>query len=115
LETKGFSVIEVKDIYDNIHARCPRCGGAWINDLSGIECEKSQCIYAIRSVVNKSKHIFTLTISSDNKKYFIEWWLNGCIISFKENDKWIGEDLQLNCPLPYNITFERIKKLIIFT
>jgi hypothetical protein len=115
--------MKVIDINNNIHNVCPRCGGAWLQGTNGIECvnmnnvisSTSLCMTAVSSVsLPRNTMLLCALLSYNDILYMIEWREDRCIITSRRDNQW-GYSNDILPILPYDISIDRLRTLLLFS
>ena len=118
-------MISVKDMNDNIHNACPRCGKDWlilqkkpVPDQPGWLPEHVFCSDSV-NLESGSCDMMAVIDNYSTKKYFLcaqldnefslDWDYKGCILHSSISDT----NMKI-VTLPFNITIERLKIILPF-
>lgn len=100
--------ISIRDLNNNVHKFCPRCGSQW-KDLSAPEyffCDNDECgMMACQQTVNPATYFLTVDIEG----YNVYWYNDGCMI-----DR--GSNILCHAPnLPFDISYNKLKMYLVFS
>jgi hypothetical protein len=112
-------VPSITDVNGTTHENCPRCGGAWINEISNnimepdFKCELDNCIRCYNTVwMLANQYQLECYIFDTPNFYKISWHSGFCEVSmpFQINSKITKLPL-----LSYDISLDKLKTYLLFS